>query len=101
ILLFNDMLSSGQVKGRWFVCAPGAPFDKEVFTILAAEFLPGDRFRLTQDGSDTLMGKKRTLGNRLGVTAVTVILGVITQTGADRIELDISSHSSQCLSTFQ
>ena len=33
ILLFNDTLSSSQVKGRWFVCAPGAPFHKEVFAI--------------------------------------------------------------------
>jgi hypothetical protein len=38
ILLFNDKLSSGQVKGRRFVCALGAPFDfdKEVFAILPA-----------------------------------------------------------------
>ena len=36
ILLFNDTLSSGQVKGRRFVCALGAPFDKQVFAILAA-----------------------------------------------------------------
>jgi hypothetical protein len=54
------------------VCAPGAPFDKEVFAILAAEFLPGDGFRLAQNGSDTLTGKRRTLGKSLGVTAVTV-----------------------------
>ena len=29
ILLFNDTLSSSQVKGRRLVCAPGAPFDKD------------------------------------------------------------------------
>src|SRR4029077_12775686 len=101
ILLFNDTLSSRQVKGRWFVCASGAPFHKEVFAILAAEFLPGDRFRLAQNGSDALTGKKRTLGKSLGVTAVTVILGISTQAGADRVELDVSSHSGQCLATFQ
>jgi hypothetical protein len=78
ILLFNDTLSSSQVKGRRFVCAPGAPFDKEVFPILAAEFLPRDRFRLAENGSDTLTGKERILGNSLGITAVTVILGVST-----------------------
>src|SRR6516165_10448069 len=101
MLLLNDTLSSSQVKGRRFVCAPGAPFHKEVFTILAAEFLPGDRLRLAQNGSDTLTGKRTTLGKSRGVTAVTVILGVSTQTGPDRIELDISSHGGQCLSTFQ
>src|SRR6516164_4316319 len=93
ILLFNDTLNSSQVKGRWLICAPGAPFDKEVFAILAAEFLPGDRFRLAQNGSDALTGKKRTLGKSLGVTAVTVILGISAQAGPDRVELDISSHS--------
>src|SRR4029077_17237197 len=101
ILLFNDTLSSRQVKGRRLVCTPGAPFHKEVFAILAAEFLPGDGFRLAQNGSDALTGKKRTLGKSLGVTAVTVILGIITQAGADRVELDICSHSGQCLATFQ
>jgi len=34
ILLFNDKLSTGQVKGRRFVCALGAPFGKQVFAIL-------------------------------------------------------------------
>jgi hypothetical protein len=92
MLLFNDTLSSSQVKGRRFVCTPGAAFHKEVFAILAAEFLPGDRFRLAQNGSDALTGKKRTLGESFGVTAVTVILGIITQAGPDRIELDVSSH---------
>jgi hypothetical protein len=58
ILLFNDTLRSSQVKGRRFVCAPGTPFHKEVFAILAAEFLPGDGFRLAQNGSDALTGKK-------------------------------------------
>src|SRR6516164_3486790 len=101
ILLFNDTLNSSQVKGRWLICAPGAPFDKEVFAILAAEFLPGDRFRLAQNGSNTLTGKERTLGQSLGVTAVTVIFGISTQTGADRVELDVSSHSGQCLTSFQ
>jgi hypothetical protein len=33
ILLFNDTLSSSQVKGGGLVCAPGAPFDKEVFAV--------------------------------------------------------------------
>src|SRR6516162_5510175 len=94
MLLLNDTLSSSQVKGRRFVCAP---FHKEVFTILTAEFLPGDRFRLAQNGSDTLTGKRTTLGKSLGVTAVTVILGIITKTGPDRVELDVSSHSGQCL----
>jgi hypothetical protein len=46
---------------------------------LAAEFLPEDRFRLGQNGSDALTGKKRTLGKSLGVTAITVILGVSTR----------------------
>src|ERR1700751_2976484 len=101
ILLFNDTLSSSQVKGRRFVCAPGAPFHKEVFAILAPEFLPGGCLRLAQNGSNAFTGKKRTLGKSLGVTAVTVILGVITQTGPDRLELDVSSHSGQCLATFQ
>jgi hypothetical protein len=78
ILLFNDTLSSSQVKGRRFVCAPGVPFHKEVFTVFAPEFLPGDRFRLAQNGSDTLTGKKRTLGKSLGVAAVALILGVST-----------------------
>jgi hypothetical protein len=88
ILLFNDTLSSGQVKGRRFVCALGAPFDKQVFAILAAEFHPGDRVRLAQNGSDTLVGNKTTLGESLGVTAVTIILGVSTQTGPDRVQVD-------------
>src|SRR6516164_563112 len=101
ILLFNDTLSSSQVKGRRLVCAPGTPFHKEVFTILAAEFLPGDGFRLAQNGSDAFTGKKRTLGKSLGVTAITVILGIITETGPDRVELDVSSHSGQCLTPFQ
>jgi tetratricopeptide (TPR) repeat protein len=57
-------------------------------------------FRLAQDGSDTFTGKARTLAKSLGVTAVTIILGVSTQTGSDRVELDISSHSRQCLSAF-
>ena len=70
ILLFNDTLSSSQVKGRRFICAPRAAFDKEVFAILAAEFLPGDRFRLAQNSSDALTGKKRTLGESFGVAAV-------------------------------
>src|SRR6516225_3903407 len=100
MLLLSDTLSSSQVKCRRFVCAPGAPFHKEVFAILAAEFLPGDRFRLAQNGSNTLTGKKRTLGQSLGVTAVTVIFGVSTQTGPDRVELDVSSHSGQCLASF-
>jgi hypothetical protein len=42
---------------------------------------------LAQDGSDTFTGKKRTLGESLGVTAVTVILGIITQAGPDRVDI--------------
>jgi hypothetical protein len=38
-----------------------------------------------------LTGKKRTLGKSLGVTAVRVILGIITQTDPDRVELDVCS----------
>jgi len=91
MLLLSDTLSSSQVKCRRFVCAPGAPpgapFHKEVFAILATEFLPGDRLLLAQDGSDTFTGKKRTLGESLGVTAVTVILGIITQAGPDRVDI--------------
>jgi len=76
ILLFNDMLSRSQVKGRRFGCAPRAAFDKEVFAVLAAEFLSGDRFGLTQNAFDPLAGNETTLGKSLGVTAVTIILGV-------------------------
>ena len=61
MLLFNDMLSSSQVKGRRFGCAPRVAFDKEVFAVLAAEFLPGDRFGLTQNGSDPLASRKQVL----------------------------------------
>ena len=48
-----------------------------------------------------MTGKKRTLGKSLGVTAVTVILGIITQAGADRVELNVSSHGGQCLTPFK
>ena len=101
MLLFNDLLSGSQVKGRRFGCAPRAAFDKEVFAVLTAEFLPGDRFGLTQNGSDPLAGNKTTLGKSLGVTAVTIILRVSAQPGSDRVKLDVSSHGGQGLSAFQ
>jgi hypothetical protein len=71
-----------------------------VFAIVAAEFVPGDGFRLAQDRSDPFTGKTRTIGKSLGVPAVTIILGVTTKTGPDRVKFDIGSHSGQCLSAF-
>ena len=38
VLAAHDRLSTGQVKGRRFVCALGAPFHKQVFAIPVAEF---------------------------------------------------------------
>jgi hypothetical protein len=44
-----------------------------------------------------LVGNKTTLAKSLGVTAVTIILGVSTQTGPDRVQVDVGSHGGQCL----
>jgi hypothetical protein len=87
--LFNDTLRSGRVKGWRFVCALEAPFCKAVFAVLAADFLPRAAFGPAQNGSDTFACKKRALGQSLGVTAVTVILGVITQTGLDAVRCSV------------
>jgi hypothetical protein len=55
----------------------------------AAELLPRAAFGLAQNGSDTLACKNGALGQSLGVTAVTVILGVITQTGLDAVRCSV------------
>jgi hypothetical protein len=56
---------------------------------------------VTQNNADTLAGQGRTLGERLGIAAITIIFGIGTKTGANRVELDVSSHRRQGLTAFE
>src|SRR5271166_4201074 len=42
-----------------------------------------------------------TLGERLGIATITIIFRIGTKTGANRVELDVSSHRSQGLAAFE
>jgi len=51
--------------------------------------------------SDTLAGQGGTLGERLDIATITIIFGIGTKTGANRIEFDVSSHCGQGLAAFE
>jgi hypothetical protein len=46
-------------------------------------------------------GQRRTLGERLGIAAITIVFGIGTKTGANRVELDVSGHRGQGLAAFE
>ena len=46
-------------------------------------------------------GQGGTLGERLSVTAITIIFGIGTKTGANRVELDVSGHRGKGLAVFE
>ena len=48
-----------------------------------------------------LAGQGRTLGDRLGIAAITIVFGIGTKTGANRVELDVSSQCGQGLAAFE
>jgi hypothetical protein len=55
---------------------------------------------LAQNNSDTLAGQGGTLGERLGIAAITIVFGIGTKTGPNRVELDVSSYGGQGLTAF-
>src|SRR5271166_1151141 len=61
VLLVNDALSGGQVKGRLAGFGVQASVYKEVLAILLADFFPGDGIRVAQNNSDTLASQGGTL----------------------------------------
>ena len=57
---------------------------------------------MAQNNSDTLTAQGgTTLGARLCIAAITIIFGIGTKTGANRVELDVSSHGGQGLAAFE
>jgi hypothetical protein len=56
---------------------------------------------VAQNNSDTLASQGRTLGERLGIATITIVFGIGTKTGANRVELDVSSHCGQSLAAFE
>jgi len=57
---------------------------------------------VAQNNSDTLTAQGgTTLGARLCIAAITIIFGIGTKTGANRVELDVSSHGGQGLAAFE
>ena len=56
---------------------------------------------VAQNNSDTLASQRGTFGERLGIAAITIIFGIGTKTGTNRVELDVSSHCSQGLAAFE
>ena len=56
---------------------------------------------MAQTNSDTLASQGGTLGERLGIAAITIISGIGTKTGANGVELDVSSHRGQGLAAFE
>jgi hypothetical protein len=101
LLLDNHLLSSGQLKGCPFGGAPYTALQKEVLAIAPADFLPAKRGWLSQKGSDPLLGQYTALGQCLGIAAVTVIFGVSTKPGSNRVKLDIGPHRRHRLAPFE
>src|SRR5271157_2499436 len=50
---------------------------------------------------NTLASQGGTFGERLGIATITIIFGIGTKTGANRVELDVSSHRGQGLAAFE
>src|SRR5271157_2224193 len=45
--------------------------------------------------------REEPFGERLGIATITIVFGIGTKTGANRVELDVSSHRSQGLAAFE
>ena len=94
MLLVNDGLSSGQVKGWPLGFGVQASMHKEVLAILSADFFPGDSLCLAQNNSDTLAGQRGTLGERLSVATITIIFWIVCQ-AFSRISFTLFASSSE------
>src|SRR5271166_1303291 len=94
ILVLNDMLSRGQVKGGSLGVAP---LQKQKLAVLATDLLPGICLRLIQYGSDSEASQRRIDGQRFRIAAVAIIFRVGTQTGTNRVKIDVSANGCQSL----
>src|SRR6202035_4965348 len=99
--LLNDLLSLSQVKGRPVLVSGESAPQKQMLAILGKQFLPADGLGQTQNGPEPLLGDRATLGQRLGITAVAILLGVCTQGGANRVENDVGRHRGDRPASFQ
>ena len=75
-LLFNDLLSLGQVKGRPVLVGGESAPQKQMLAILGQQFLPAGGLGQTQNDSEPLLGGSGALGQCFGITAVTILLAV-------------------------
>src|SRR4029077_2040161 len=87
--LLNDLLSLGQVKGRPVLVGGESAPQKQMLAILGQQFLPAGGLGQTQNGPEPLLSDRGTLGQRLGITAVAILLGVCAQGRANRVENDV------------
>src|SRR5580704_5706800 len=101
LLLLNDLLRLGQVKGPRFVLAGHCAFQIQAFAILCFNFLPAGARRQVQDGPQTLLGNRAPLSDRLRITAVSIILGILTQPCANRVQIDVGGNRRHSRASFQ
>jgi hypothetical protein len=84
--LLNDLLNLVQVKGRPVLIGGQSAPQKQMLAILDQQFLPAGGLGQIQNGPELLLGDRGILGQRLGITAVAILLGVCAQGRANRVE---------------
>src|ERR1700730_6206375 len=101
LLLVNDLLSLGQFKGRPVLVGGQSAPHEQMLAILGEQFLPRAGRGQTQNGSDLLPGGCAAPGQRLGIPAVAILLGVCAQSGSNRVQSDVGSHRGCGPASFQ
>ncbi len=79
------------MEGQRVVLGSSSASQKQVLAILSAEFLAARGLGQTKDDPDSFLGQSGALGQRLGVTAVTILLRVRTQWRPERMKLECNN----------
>jgi hypothetical protein len=80
---------------------PNGSFEIQAFAILSLNFLWARVLRQVQDGPETLLGNRAPLGDRLRITAVSIILGILTQACTNRVQIDVGGNRRHSSASFQ
>src|ERR1700744_3860591 len=85
LLLLNNCLGFGLVKRRRVVLAANRAAQKQMLAILCRDLLWAGGLRQTQNDPEPFHGLSSPFGQRLRITAIPILLGVLAQASSNRI----------------
>src|SRR5271156_6096081 len=85
LFLLDNCLGFGLVKRRRVVLAANRPAQKQMLAILCRDLLRAGALRQTQNDPEPFHGRSGPFGQRLRITAIPILLGILAQARSNRI----------------